>query len=297
MWKSVGKAILYPPMAVPVLLLPVATAFLVWAMATKGTESAWAIVSYVVAAYTLTVWCVRVPYLIRTARQFRDSNRIVKRWREDARFRINVSLYGTLIWNAVYAAFQLWLGVYHHTFWYISFSVYYALLAVMRFFLLRYTRSSVPGQRLRDELKRQCACGAVLLVMNLSLALMVFFMVYWGRTFVHHEITAIAMAAYTFTAFVSAIVSAVRYRKEGSPVYSAAKAIGLVAACVSMLTLESTMLTTWGQGDDPMLHRILLATTGAAICCLIVVMAISMIATSTKQLRQMKTEDKKYAKQ
>jgi hypothetical protein len=125
--------------------------------------------------------------------------------------------------------------------------------------------------------------------MNLALALMIFFMVYWNRTFHHHEITTIAMAAYTFTAFSFAIVGLVKYRKYDSPVYSASKAISLAAACVSMLTLESTMLTTFGDGEIN--ARLMLGLTGGAVVALIVTMAVYMIIRANKQLEKMKEKN------
>ena len=114
-------------------------------------------------------------------------------------------------------------------------------------------------------------------------------MVYWNRTFNHHEVTTIAMAAYTFSAFTIAIVNIVRYRKYNSPVYSAAKAISLASACVSMLTLESTMLTTFNDGSiDTFTRRIFLGISGAAISIFIIVMAVFMIVQSNKKLKNVK---------
>ena len=126
--------------------------------------------------------------------------------------------------------------------------------------------------------------------MNLALALMIFFMVYWNRTFVHHEITTIAMAAYTFIAFTVAIVSIVKYRKYNSPVYSASKAISLASACVSMLTLESTMLTTWGKTESPAFRQLMLALTGGVIVIFIVVMAIYMITSGNRGIRTLQAD-------
>lgn len=295
--KKLGKALLFPHIAVLLILLPVSTVFLVHSMVFLGTESATAIASYVLAAYTLTVWCFRVPHLIRAFKTFKEENKYARRWQDDDRLRVNVSLYGSLAGNVAYAVFQLWLGFYHHTFWFYSLAGYYLSLAVMRFFLVRYTGSHTPGENMRDELKKYRACGWVFLVMNLSLALIIFFMVYWNRTFYHHEITTIMMAAYTFAAFAAAITSLIKYRKYHSPVYSASKAISLAAACVSMLTLESTMLTTWGQGDDPTFRRIMLAATGAVISLFIVAMAIYMIATGTRALKSQKKKNTFTVKQ
>ena len=290
-WKKLGKALLFPHIAIMILLVPIATVLLVGSMVFIGTESAIAILSYVIAAYTLTVWCFKIPYLINFFKTFKNENKYARRWQDDARLRINVSLYGALVWNALYGIFQLWLGFYHHTFWFCSLGAYYICLGVMRFFLARHTTRYAPGERIQTELKKYRACGIVFLVMNLALTLIIFFMVYFGRTFEHHMIVAIAMAAYTFTALTTAIINVIKYRKYNSPVYSASKVISLAAAIVSMLTLESTMLTTFGEGTmTATTQKWLLGATGGVISALIVSTAIYMIVVGTKKLKELKTE-------
>ena len=129
--------------------------------------------------------------------------------------------------------------------------------------------------------------------MNLYISVITLFMIKFGRTFEHHMITTIAMAAYTFGALSLAIVNVVKFRKYKSPVFSASKAISLTAGCVSMLTLESTMLTTFGtengMGDGE--KRLLLALTGAVICAVVMAIAIYMIVESTKKINSMKKEE------
>ena len=290
-WKKIGKALLFPHIAIMIVLVPISIVLLVASMVFIGTESAIAYISYVLSAYTLTVWCVKIPYLIKFFKTFKDENKYARKWQDDTRLRVNVSLYGSFFWNIAYALFQLWLGFYHHTFWFYSLGAYYICLAVMRFFLLLHTRKYAPGEKKREELIKYRACGAVFLLMNLALALIVFFMVYWNRTFEHHMITAIAMAAYTFTAFTVAIVNVIKYKKYNSPVFSASKAISLAAALVSMLTLESTMLTTFSDGTMTVVEqKWMLGATGGAICALIVATAIYMIVTGTKKLKQLKSE-------
>ena len=292
-WKKLGKALLFPHIVIMIILVPIATVLLVGSMVFVGTESPITIVSYVVAAYTLTVWCVKIPHLIRFFKNFKNENKYVRIWHDDARLRLSITLYGSLIWNALYGIFQLWLGFYHHTFWFYSLGAYYICLAVMRLFLVKHIRRYAPAEKMVDELKKYRACGVVFLFMNLALALIIFFMIYWNRTFEHHMITAIAMAAYTFTALTTAIVNVIKYRKYNSPVISASKAISFAAALVSMLTLESTMLTAFGKGTMTELERnLMLGATGCVISLLIVSMAIYMITVGTKKLKQLKTEVK-----
>ena len=291
MWKRIGKALLFPPLAVMIVFVPLAAVLLVVSMALVESDTPFAYVSYAFAAYTLTVWCVKAPRLFARFKAFKETNKLARRWRDDVRLRVTVSLYGSLAWNALYGIFQLWLGLYHRTFWFASLGAFSLCLGVMRFSLLSYTKRYAPGEQMRREWVRFRACGWILLLMNLALALVVFFMVYWGRTFRHHMITAIAMAAYTFTVLPSAVAGAWQYGKYKSPVLLAAKAVSLAAAIVSVLTLEATMLTAFGEETmTAAAQRWLLGATGVAVCALIIAMAVFMIVLGTKRLKQQRNE-------
>lgn len=290
MLKKAVKSFLFPPFAVMLVLLPVSTVVLIFSFVYLGTKTVTAYVSYALAFYTLTVWCLKIPNFIKTVKAFKNENKYAKRWLSDPHLRVTVSLYGTLIWNTAYAVFQLTLGLRHRSFWYYSMAGYYISLAFMRFFLARHTRKHKPGERMKEELMKFRACGIVFLIMNLALTGMIFFMVYRNKTFHHHEITAISMALYTFVAFIMSIVNVIRYSKLGSPVFTASKIIGLAAACVSILTLESTMLTAFGNDTlTPANGRIMLGISGGAVSLFIIGMAIFMIVQSSKKIRLLKT--------
>ena len=288
-WKKLGKAILFPPTAIMLILIPIATVFLVYALVFMGQSSIPAILSYVLAFYTLMVWCIQLPRLIPMFRKFQEENKYARRFLEDRELRMQISLYGTLYFNTAYALLQLGLGFWHHTFWYSTLAGYYICLAIMRFFLARYISRRKPGENQKEELIRYRNCGIVLLLMNLTLSVMVFFMVYWNRTFRHHEITTIALAAYTFTAFTLAVINLIKYRKLKSPVYAAAKVVSLASACVSMLTLEAAMLTAFGEETmDALTRKLFLGLTGFAVCAFIILMALGMIYNGNERLRRIK---------
>lgn len=280
------KGLLFPHMAIMWILLVVTIIFMACSVVMLGAESPVTIVSYVLSAYTLIVWCFRIPQIIQYFKTVRNVNKFVIRWLEDTQFRIKTTLYISLLLNTAYAIMQLCMGMIHRSFWFSSLAVYYSLLVVMRLSLACFTTRHKPGEQMELEIRRYRACGIVFLVMNLALSLMVFFMVYWNRTFYHHEITTITMAAYTFTSLTLAIINVIRYRKYNSPVYSATKAISLAASCVSMLTLESTMLTVFNDGTMTMTaRRVMLGCTGGVICAFIIAMAVVMIRRSSKMIR------------
>lgn len=293
MWKKMIRALLLPPMAIPIILLPVAAVLLISAMTRAESDSVFAIVSYVLSAYTLTVWCLRIPDIIRFCKTFKNENKYAKLWLEDTRLRVNVSLTASFLWNTGYSLFQLALGIYHHSAWFYALAVYYFSLALMRFFLVRHSTKNLPGEKMREELSRYRVCGYVFIVMTTALSVMMFYMIHLGRSVEHHEITTITMAAYTFFTFTMAVVNIIKYRKYESPVFSAAKAISLAAASVSMLTLESTMLVTFSDGSMTELDRkLFMGASGAVIFVFIIAMAIYMIVQSTKKLKALRSEVK-----
>ena len=127
-------------------------------------------------------------------------------------------------------------------------------------------------------------------VMNLALAIFTLYFVFRIRVFLHHEITTIAMAAYTFTALTMAIINVVRYKKYRSPAYSAAKDISLVSATVSMLTLENALLTTFDEGESELFRQIMLGTSGAAVIFIVQGIALYMIINANRKIRINKSQ-------
>ena len=288
-WKKVGLNLLYPHIAVIILLTPIATVFLVCSLIYFNQTSILAILSYLLSFYVLMVVCFRVPKIIKFFKAIKQENKYVKRYFSDVRLRMNISLYGSLIWNVAFAVFQLWFGFNQNSLWFYSMFAYYAILAVMRFFLVKHTRTYDIKENEEKEIKNANLCGWLLLVMNLALAVIIVFIVVWNRTFYYHEIITITLAAYTFTTFAFAIINIIRYRKFESPVYSTAKAISLIAASVSMLTLETAMLTTFSTGNDSGFRQLMLSLTGAAVTIFAITMAVLIIVRGNKKLKTLKT--------
>ena len=127
-----------------------------------------------------------------------------------------------------------------------------------------------------------------MLFLNIALSVMVIFMVVWDRTFNHHEITTIALAAYTFTSFTVAIISYIKYKQFNSPVYRAAKSVSLTSACVSIITLEATMLTSFGSDMDIIVRKLFLGFTGGFVSAFVIFLAINIIVNGSRKLKEIK---------
>lgn len=282
--KRLWKTLLYPPWAVAAGLALVSGVGLIYAFYTWQEQDVRRIFCYVLAFYALVLLCLRVPSALRAVRNFRQHNRYYLRYAQDVRLRMNISLFGACLYNAGYAVFQLGLGVIHRSVWFYAMAGYYALLAAMRLMLGLHVRAHEPGEEKRREWQKYRICGAGLLMMNGALSVFVLAFVQNLRAVAHHEITVIAMAAYTFGALTLAIVNVVRFRRYQSPVCSAAKALSLAAAAVSMLSLEDAMLTTFDRGAGEMFPRVMLGASGAAAALFIVMMAAYMLWRAHRNL-------------
>lgn len=286
--KKVLWRLLFPPFVLALILIPVAMALVIYVLAGGQTNTPLAYISYGLSAYALVVLCVRLPRWTKGFGRLKRENRYVHRYLTDVQWRMKLSLYLSLTINILYALLQLGTGFYFHSIWFYALSGYYALLAFMRFFLLKDARRAQLGVNRLEELKRYRFCGSVLALLNLVLAVIVAYIVWLNRGFAHHEILTIAMAAYTFFAVTMAVKNIVQYRKYNSPVMSAAKAISLTAALVSLLSLETAMLNAWGSGDSPLFRQIMTGATGTVVCALVHGLSTYMIVHATKEIKDMK---------
>lgn len=277
---ALGK-LLFPPVMVLVLLTGISAALLAYSCLGQAPA---VYGGYTLSAYTLATLCVRAPALGRWVRRLRRENPYLRRYSADPVWRVKLSLGVSLAVNGLYAAFQLGLGIWHQALWYYVLASYYALLLIIRLPLAHRISRGGIGRDIEAEYRLYRRCGAVLAVMHIALAAMVFYIVHQGRGFFHHRITTIAIAAYTFFSLTLALVNLVRYRKFHSPLLSAAKAVSLAAALVSMLTLETAMLNAFGSAEEAAFRRAMTASSGGVICLLILGMGLFMIAKANRAL-------------
>ena len=180
-FKKISNYILYPNIAFIIMFLPVSIALLVFSLIYLDTESIVSILSYLLAFYMLVVICLKIPNMITFFKTLKNENKYLQKLFSDVHYRINISLYASLLWNGAFAIFQLGLGFAHGSVWFYSMAAYYVMLAIMRFFLLRHTRVYRPNQRTLNEIEKYALCGWLLLIMNLALSVIIFFIVYWNR--------------------------------------------------------------------------------------------------------------------
>jgi hypothetical protein len=192
--------------------------------------------------------------------------------------------------NLLYVALKLVTGILYRSVWLIALAAYYLLLAVMRAVLVGYVHREKIGENIPREFRRYRVCGCVLLVMNQALAVIIIYIVHQNQGFSYPGVLIYGMALYAFYAIITAIINVVKFRKLGSPVLSAAKCVNLTAALVSMLSLETAMLSEFG--GDLTFRFWMTAISGGVVCTFVLAMANYMIVRATKYLNQQKSQPK-----
>ena len=291
-WKSIGKKVLFLPLWLIMILVVISTVALV-SIFIKGWETIWiAYVVYGISFYTLTVVCFAcwktIPRYYKSIKGKVYDNKYANRYFTDAAFKTHVNLYRSLFINLIYVVMNAISAVLYNTHWFAIFAVYYAIMAIMRFLLVRYVGKNHIGKSRLGELKCSRVCAYILMTVNLALSGAVLMMVYYNRGFEYQGVLIYVMALYTFYVTAMAIKDMVKYRKYKSPVMSMSKIIQMAAALFSMLFLETAMFSQFGINTSPKLQRNMIMATGAGISVIVVIMAVYMIIRSTQEIRNFK---------
>ncbi|MBQ5320241.1 MAG: hypothetical protein J6K17_14210 [Oscillospiraceae bacterium] len=293
-WKKLIKY-LYPPLWVIILLVLICTAALVYTFIGGYEAHPAAYFTYVLSFYALTVIvmkCIKIiPKHYRSAKEKVYANPVGERLMTDMKFRTHVSLYSSLGVNLLYVALNAVSGFLYHTAWFFVLAFYYTILAVMRFLLVRFVNRVGIGNNRFKELHRSRLCGYILLTVNLALSGAVLMILYQNKGYEYHGILIYVMAAYTFYITTVAIVNLVKYRKLGSPVMSMTKIIGMAAALVSMLSLETAMFSEFGKDMSTENKQIFIMLTGAGVSIIIVAMSVYSIVKNSKEIKQIMEND------
>lgn len=288
-WKKLFKKLLFPPVWLMIIFTVISTAALIFIFLKGLEESAVAYVSYVIAFYTLSVVCIFfsmvLPKRFKEIKQKVYASPIGRRYMTDAVFRTHISLYTSFGINLLYVGINALSFILYRSVWFTVLAFYYAILAVMRFLLVRYVRKVGIGKNRLGELKRAILCSSILLSLNFALSGAVLMMLYQNKGYNYHGVLIYIMAGYAFYITTHAIVDLIKYRKHGSPVMTTTKIIALSAALVSMLNLETAMFSQFGADMDPQNKWLMIALTGAGVSISVVTMSVCMIVKSLREIK------------
>lgn len=295
--KMIMKRILYPPKWVLLIVPLISFAALIFVFVSKKTESMLAYLIYCMSAYSLTVLCAAVPDIMRKTARMIKSSRIMKwissveimnRYLADMAFRGNLSIYQGMTVNFLYTIFRAVTGIRYASAWFISMAVYYLILGIIRAYLIVCYKE----RHVKDENICYRNTAWFLFLLNVPMGGMIILMIRTNSGFSYPGYVIYLSALYTFYTLIIAVRNLVKFRRVGSPILSAAKVLNLIAAMMSILGLQTAMISQFsmnGEGYRKMMNTI----TGGFVYGIVLAIAIYMLLHSWQVRKEAKWNEQK----
>lgn len=173
-------------------------------------------------------------------------------YKQDRIFRASVNLQLVMVLNYLYAAYNLLTALQSGSVWLLSLGVYTLMLAIVRtdLTLSHHRGRKLPPDALpRHESRCYRRVAWSLLALNVPIGGLTLLMVSGQSVSALPGHLIYLSALYTFVMMFLAISNLIRFRKLGSPILSAAKVLSLVAALLSLLTLQSALIDRFGTAQ------------------------------------------------
>lgn len=173
----------------------------------------------------------------------------------------------SLLFNMVYSAYHIIFGITTYSWWFFTIGIYYAILSIVRFVVLRH-----KGKK-RFVIR---FTGIMLMVLSISLVGTVILAFVKDRGTVFPLIVMLAIAVYAFTKITLAAIKWVKARKSKSAKLITLRNISFADAFVSVFSLQRSMLVSF-EGMTEIEIRIMNVATGSAVCVIVFLLGFNLV--------------------
>lgn len=208
----------------------------------------YAYIVYALATYTLVIISWKLIKQWMSMQQQLYSHKWSRLFLCDPVYRTKCLMCCTFVINLLYALIKLYLGIYYSSAWFIVLAHYYMILALMRFILLVQFQKQAARTHVVKELHTVHLCGILLFFLTVVLAIAAAFMIRQNQS-LHYPGSLIYAAAYAFYNVGSSLYNWFKYRKQNSLLLFAAKNSSLASALVSMLAMQTALLTRFSSDE------------------------------------------------
>ena len=182
--------------------------------------------------------------------------------------------YMSLVINFVYGLGNSIMGFLTHSWWFITVGAYYVVLTVTRFSVLQIQRKA--GGNYDTELFVPRITGILLVVLSFCIVGVNILSALKERGTAFHQIVMIAIATYTFAKITLAIIGTVQAKHTSSPARKVLRNISLADACVSVFSMQRSMLQSF-PGMTAAEIQLMNILTGTAVWFVVLLLGINLI--------------------
>lgn len=216
----------------------------------------------------------------------RVGTKIIERIKSDRVFREFIFSAFSFFVTFAFAIYNLALGIVYKSVGNVGIAVYYALFLCIIAFVI-FSERKFHKDNLTDEQKESKRKNLYLLqniflfIIDIALIVPISAMVLQDRVAHYSEIPAIATAAYTTYKIIVSTRNAIKTRKERHLSLKILQTVNFVDALVSVLSLQYTLIMTFGGGIDNKMF-ILSAVTSFGIWLILIVLSLITLLQSIK---------------
>lgn len=285
--KQIAGKLLFPHKVIIALLVIVSAAALTYVFTNSLETHPLAYITYPLSFYALCTVVAQIPDAVKNSKTKIYSNPQAARYFSEQELRFRVSLYNSTAFNLAFGIFKLTVGILFHSVWFGAVGVYYMVLSLTRFLLVKKDRVLQAEQDENELLHWQSyrLCGGFLLMVNAAMSAIVFLCIRQNQSYVYPGFIIYASAAYTFYRLTMAIIQNIKLRSHSKPLFLAAKTMDLSAALMSIFALQTAMFSTFGSETEEAVRQLMNSLTGGTVCFIVVCMAVYMLVRAHKEIK------------
>lgn len=294
---EVFKKILYPPTWVKALtfIISIISATLSLIMVFIGFEnSALAILAYALFCvagvslfYSVYLIVPLVPKIKDKIIRFMESHDFTYLLLRNFGFRTIIFAIGSFALSLLFSAFNVYMGIVNRSIWYGALASYYIALAVLRGGIIFKSKRKEEGES--DQIKTYKNSGIIVLVLNVALSSAIAQMIFAGEHFYYFGWTIFAYSAYAFYKITMSVISFIKSHKQMDLKVRAIRNINLVDALVSILALQTALLTMFSDGK--MNISLMNTFTGVVVSLSSIAVGVYMIISANKMRKNLQKEN------
>lgn len=205
-----------------------------------------------------------------------------KQFIKEQRSRIVLFAVLSFFLNLLYAFYHAILGIINQSIWFITMCAYYIVLSTMRLSAVLCERKNKDTSSNDIEYFVMKLCGVLLILLNFVLAGAIYISLSQNIATRYDKIIMITIATYTFYKITMNVIKAVKQRKNPSPLLSVIHSISYAEVAASVLTLQRSMLVSFGEMNNTDIHTMNILT-GSAVCLFVLILGITLIIRGTKR--------------
>ncbi len=257
-----------------------------------GKDKTASIFAYCLFALAAIFLAYSVYLIVRAAPNIKNNIINVLKKREFTNRLLENFGFRTIVFSAfsfclgiIFALFNGYLGLANKSIWYGALAAYYFFISFLRGGILVFKKKS------KKEEKNDCFLdarmyrnsGIALLVLNVAMTSAIVQMIFYNAHFSYAGWTVFAYAAYAFYKMTMSVISFIKANKQTDLTVAAIRNVNLTDALVSILALQTALLTTFDKGGVNI--SAINAFTGFAVAAFTVFLGVYMIIYSSKIIK------------